>query len=349
MAFWPSVVMADGLMVPQPNTSVYETGQEAVIYYENGHEEMMVSSSFRGDAEEFAWIVPTPNIPEVTRGSWEMFVGLRQITTVAQNDYTISGFGDSAFSTADYISEPAVVEIERTSVGYYDIAVLEARTTEGLQDWFTDNGFYYPVEGEYILDEYIDAGWYFTAVKLNTSELSSATSSDVTKGDSLPLHFSFDADKMVFPLQLSQVARLYNDTTTTSKTKLKNNVDITLYLIAPERRSLPGFTQRYSGFISGQAVNDLSYGTDGESLMSANVEEQYVLTRLSRSFPVSEMTYDLYPREEDNTGLLNDRVRSDARTVRIWWLAGAAIVVTILLLGALMMMARDSKTITKND
>ncbi len=344
----PGLVSASGLMIPPPDTQVYQTGQESVLFYEDGQQDMLLSASFRGNAEQFAWLVPTPSIPKVRRGSWEMFVALRGITGRTTDDYRLSGYGAAtSFEPSDYLSEPAMVEVERSSVGYYDITVLEARTTEALLEWFEQNGYDLPADGRYVLDEYIEAGWYFTAVTLNTENISSRTADDILKGNSLPLHFQFQTEKMVFPMQLSQLARLYSKGDDADAPKLKENIDITLYLISQSRRSLPGFTQSYAGYISGQAVSELSYSTDGEPLIEAKPDERYVITRLSRSFPITEMTYDLYPRKQDNIGVLNQGERGE--NTSLWLLAGLAGAVSIVLIGAITLMARDKEPSTKKD
>jgi hypothetical protein len=314
----PLAARADGLFVPEPDYWVRETQQEAVVFFEDGHEDLIVSSGFEGNADNFAWIIPTPSQPTVERGSWELFAGLRDITETNVYDARLGGI-EGDFAISDYVSDAAVKEIERQSVAYYDIAVLDARTTDGLLTWFTDNGFYYPEDQRYILDDYIAAGWYFTTVKLNTTNLSNITVDSLRDGMSLPLHLSFATDRMVFPLQLSQVTGEYH---TTGAWPAVRATDITLYLISDHKQSLPQFTQYYAGYLSAKAVSELSFTTDGKPMLLAaddadkSTSKKYVLTKLGRYFPIAEMTYDLYPREEENTDVLNaDGTLGNAKTM----------------------------------
>jgi hypothetical protein len=370
---------ADGLIVPPPDYYGFETGQEAVIFHENGTQTMLLTTEFRGNAKDFAWIVPTPSIPEVSRGNWEMLVALRDITEQPIDDVTLGGFGAAPFAAETYVDKAAVTEIERTSIGYYDVAVLEARTVEGLLAWFDDNGYRYPEAGEYVLQDYIDAGWYFTAAKLRTNT-GRAAARNVTEGGSLPLLFRFASDKIVFPMQLSQVAQLYsaprgkvealtNEPTTEAAPMIEtetarevepepgmavpdiapiywepeDSIGVTLYIIAADKQSLPGFDQLYAGYISAEAVRELSYGTGGEPVISPASDDRYVLTKLFRQFPVAEMTYDLYPRSEENVGLLNDEGDSRSKQRAVWIIAGVSAVLILILVGAIVLMAREPR------
>jgi hypothetical protein len=340
-ALLPLGAHANGLMVAPPDYWVNETTQEAVIFFEGGHEEMILAAGFEGSASDFAWIVPTPSIPTVTRGSWEIFSALRDITEQTVTDPVLGGYSGE-FDSAQYIDREAVQEIERQTVAYYDIAVLNARTTESLLEWFAANGFVYPENSRYVLEDYINAGWYFTAIKLNTDNLPSSAKTSLTTGRSIPLHFSFDAERMVFPMQLSQVG---------AHTAKQSAVGVTLYLLSDRKRSLPGFTQQYAGYISAEAISELSYATNGEPLLLDSTggeppeEQKYVITKLYRSFPVAEMTYDLYPREEENVGLLNEEGKMEGRTQAVWIITGVGGIAVVILVATIAMMNTRTKTL----
>lgn len=327
---------ADGLLVPPPEYWVTETNQEAVVFFEDGREDLILSTEFRGNAADFAWIVPTPSQPTVERGSWEIFSALREITQKQIDDSTLSGIGRD-FSAEAYVDQDAVREIERKSVAYYDIVVLEARTTVALLQWFTDNGFAFPEDSAYIVEDYINAGWYFTAVKLNAKSTSSTSA--VRTGQSIPLHFAFETPKMVFPLQLSQVANAYQEQT---PKRISEDVGITLYLIADTKLSLPEFTQQYAGYVSGEAVRELSFTTNGEPMLNATNDQRYVVTKLYRTFPISEMTYDLYPRQEENSAVLNDEGLIAERTKNLWILSTIGGLLVVLLVGTIVIMNRTT-------
>ena len=71
---------ADGMLVSPPSVEMYETEQKAVIFYEEGIEDLFISISFNGTADDFGWIVPTPSEPEVTKSTDTLFTMLNEIT-----------------------------------------------------------------------------------------------------------------------------------------------------------------------------------------------------------------------------------------------------------------------------
>lgn len=342
---------ATGVFVPPWPDRIYQSDQEAIVYLHDGIEDLILTSKFRGNAENFAWIVATPSVPTVERASWETFVALRELTRVAEDDYVISGYGiaeDYSLSASKYAPEPKVEEVESKSLGYYDITVLEANDADALLQWFTDNGFTYPTDGRFVLEDYIAAGWVFTAIRFDTDDISDATTDAVTKANTIPLHFTFKTDTMVIPMAMAQVARMYStdepvegDTRTFPKRPV--TVDTTLYLIARSKQSLPGFEEEYAGYISGKSLSTLSYQVDGTSTLKTAGDEQLVLTRLDRSFPVSEMTYDLYPREEENKNLLNDKQAAEKKEFLLWGLLGLAGILVVVLIGAIILISKDPK------
>ncbi|MBI4709254.1 MAG: hypothetical protein HY764_03570, partial [Candidatus Portnoybacteria bacterium] len=56
----PICVLADGGLFMPPDVYMYETDQRAVIFYENNVETLILSTTFRGSAKDFGWVVPVP-------------------------------------------------------------------------------------------------------------------------------------------------------------------------------------------------------------------------------------------------------------------------------------------------
>ncbi len=356
----PFIASADGIIVPPPDSRIYETEQEAVIFYEDGTEHLIVTTSFQGDPDEFAWIIPTPSVPTIKKGSWEIFVALREITSNAEQDLVLSGYGSTSLQAESYIDRSQVTVIEQKTVGYYDLSVLEARTTEALYEWFEQNGYRYPEAGSSIIDDYIDAGWYFTAVKMTEEEVGEVIQNQISTGDTLPLYLQFETDRIVYPMKMTQAAQLYSADTSTgntnsdwlynrntnkktsSKVTQPRNMPITLYIIADTRKSLPGFTDQYAGWISGEAVSELSFTTSGDPLLTADEDDKFVLTKLyDSSVSISEMTYDLYPRDEDNDGLLNDKGEISSKKALFWVLFGVGLGLTVLCVVIIVLLGRE--------
>lgn len=199
----PMAVHADGIIFPPPDYWVYETDQKAVIFHEKNVETLIISIAFRGNAKDFSWIVPTPSRPNVEKSTDELFTALEKLT-MPEVGYPMPLYREGAMGMTP--TKEGVTVIETKKVEYYDIAVLEADDPEALIKWLNNNNYQFPKEAKYLLDDYINNQWYFTAVKIDASVLSESIESQLREGRAVPLKFTFTSSKIVYPLKISGVA-----------------------------------------------------------------------------------------------------------------------------------------------
>jgi hypothetical protein len=209
----PLTALADGVIFPPSDYWMRETDQKAVIFYDKNVETMVISIVFRGNAENFSWIVPTPSRPEVEKSTDELFTALEKLT-LPQYDYRMmppySGVAEEGAMGG------GVNVVETKKVEYYDIAVLEADDPEALTKWLKENKYQFPEEGKYLLDDYINNKWYFTAVKIDTKSLSPGAETQLREGRAAPLKFTFTSSKIVYPLKISGLAEYFKTPEPTS-------------------------------------------------------------------------------------------------------------------------------------
>ena len=86
---------------------VYQPSQKAVIVYEKGREDLILSVKYEGDADEFAWVIPVPNKPKIDVTDPEPPMADNPLMTL-----------DNVFITghASWYTEEAVVELRQKSV-----------------------------------------------------------------------------------------------------------------------------------------------------------------------------------------------------------------------------------------
>lgn len=193
---------ADGMILPRPDYYMNETGQKAVIFHENGMETMVLSVSFSGDAKDFAWVIPIPSKPEVTKGSDEIFTSLAEITrpVLWRGPMPMMELAGKAND------EQAVIVVETKKVDYYDITVLQATDSGALAKWLNQNDYEYPEESGYILNDYIENNWYFIAVKINTSAVEAdEVGEGLKQGHATPLKIEFASSAIIYPLRISSI------------------------------------------------------------------------------------------------------------------------------------------------
>lgn len=194
-------VLADGIVIAPVNRQVEETGQRAVIWWDGKKETLIVSTTYKGDTADFAWVIPVPSRPEVTTSKDELFVALNQYTTLNSVDTYPKplGFGYIG-SNIDVRTGVTVYETKRVDV--YDISVLSAKSTWELRQWLQTRGYAYPSDREHLLSSYVNKGWYFVAVKVADDSVNYA-GSGLREGHPTPIKITFNTDQAIYPLKIS--------------------------------------------------------------------------------------------------------------------------------------------------
>jgi hypothetical protein len=211
-------VLADGAYFYEMMFDVYEPAQRALILYTNttgnytgnntenctGNytEHLILSASFEGDAEDFAWVVPVPNKPEIGISDADLFLELHDITEtqIPKRGYWLG----CEFIPPPPGNEGGVDVIEEQVVGPYATAILSATNATALTDWLNANGYIFPEEGEEIVSEYIEKEWYFVATKINAVE--EGTGDALAEGAIEPIVLSFASNQTVYPLRISSLS-----------------------------------------------------------------------------------------------------------------------------------------------
>jgi len=293
-------VDADGCFFPDSMyRDLYEATQKAVILYGNSTgnctgnctgnytEHLILSVSFHGDAEEFAWVIPVPNLPEITVTDAELFWELSEFTAVEVN-----GGGGGFYCYGEGAAPPpenGVDVIEEQVVGPYATAILSATNATALGYWLNANGYIFPEDGEEIVSEYIEKEWYFVATKINAIE--EGTGYTLAEGAIEPIVLSFASNQTVYPLRISSLS------TTTATPP-----EILLYVLAdhvmvPEQYPLyigygnweiNAFTLEYGDNVS---VEDLPeyYETLHELVSTYLPGDEFYLTKLRGSISADQM------------------------------------------------------------
>ena len=318
----PSLVLGDGMIMPPPNRYIYETGQKAIVWYEDGTEKLILSTSFQGDADDFSWIIPTPNRPKITKSSDELFTSLDELTRV-ELDYDgvrpMSGFGGMEKATRNQVHI-----IETKKIEYYDVTVLTADDKNALAKWLNKNGYQFPSKQSYILDSYIKNRWYFTAVKIDASKIYPGIKNQLKDGHIIPLQLTFKTNKAVYPLKISSIVNEYTPSQKVGDVEIIYNpqnqprriimpppmpipsdIPILIYSFTKNKKQhLPGFNTDYAGWIAKDVISNLGYDDNGLPLLEAK-NSKYYLTKLSRNMSYTEMTSDLFLRDAKDQSTVN--------------------------------------------
>jgi hypothetical protein len=170
---------------------------------------------YQGNAEDFAWIVPVKNVPELFISTEELFnvIGWQtdpQFNLIYKEEGTCTydgyygyygyGFG---YPESDYdlgVSDgTGVTIIAEQEVGPYETVTLQAESSEELLGWLQANDYDLPDDLDPVLTPYVNGGAYFVALRLGN---------DKDVGDIAPLGMTYEGTKAAIPIQLTSIAAM---------------------------------------------------------------------------------------------------------------------------------------------
>ncbi len=194
----------DGTFVPKYEEQEYEgsleqTAQEGIIVYKDGVEDLVLKITYQGKPQDFAWVIPFPSVPEISKESAELFAEL-----FAYVEHAIAKeSGEKAFGCGmkSEEEEGRVEVIARKIVGSYETTTVKEKTKGALNLWLKENGYIELKGAEKELEHYRKLGWVFVAVKVRDAVAAGEQSVDLH-----PLSFKFATEKqgeMVYPLKVS--------------------------------------------------------------------------------------------------------------------------------------------------
>ncbi|HLT36458.1 MAG TPA: DUF2330 domain-containing protein [Enhygromyxa sp.] len=194
----------DNLPQPMP---VDQRGEDILFVMDGTTVEVHVRIQYQGDAERFAWVLPLQGVPEVAVGSDPLFTALSgavgpswQTERQYDCDEDQPGWDDDGgikldVPGGDGDGDPEVVF--EAVVGAFEVVVLQGGTAAEVIDFLTDNDYAQDPDAEPILQEYLDEGFLFAAVKLTAG----------AEVDEIhPLAFRFAGDEPCVPIRLTRIA-----------------------------------------------------------------------------------------------------------------------------------------------
>ena len=257
-------------MYQQNYEDIYQPSQRAVIIYDDGKEDLILQVKYEKGTENFAWVVPVPDYPEVDEADAKLFEELHYLTrpTSKLNKQILP----RTFPT--YESQlPGVKLWERKKVGIYDVSILSATDPSALIEWLNENEYKFPDEAEEIVDFYIAKDWYFVAMRLEAEEqeaepwnfvipadktfmmrfeaeeqktqegqmfsegIEMIPNKPFSKGTTQPIKLSFNTTQIVYPMKITSLN--------------PGDTEVLLYVFADSEASVEGFSMEYAdGFNS---------------------------------------------------------------------------------------------------
>lgn len=187
---------------PPSGRAVVNADQTVVILWDAATktQHFIRQASFKSEADDFGFLVPSPTQPELDESGNEAFPYLATVTAPEikrmprPGEGVSCGCGAAAPKSAELKADTVRV-LEQKQVAGFAATVLEADSTTALVDWLKENGFAFSPEVEAWAKPYVEQGWKITALKV---------AKDKSEGETpivaaTALRISFKTERPLFP------------------------------------------------------------------------------------------------------------------------------------------------------
>ena len=208
-----------GFYVGKADATLYNQASQVALVRNGNRTVISMMNDYKGELAEFALVVPVPVVLEKSQvhiGERELFNHLDAYSAprlVEYNDpdpchpiafeMAAPSAGRAMMKSADAIARAkalgVTVEAEYT-VGEYDIVILSAKQSDGLETWLTENGYRIPKGASQALRPYIQQEMKFFVAKVNLKEQKKTGLTYLR-----PLQFAFESAKFMLPIRLGIV------------------------------------------------------------------------------------------------------------------------------------------------
>jgi len=206
-----AVVLASWALLIQPTPAccpvssgkpVVNADQTVILIWDAAtHTEHFIrKASFKSDADDFGFLVPTPNQPELEESGNEAFPYLQKLTEPVKetrprpkNMSCGCGVEERSMVAGNVKQDSVNVRAEKDVAGFHAV-VLEASSATKLVGWLKENGYPFSPAVEAWAKPYIELGWMITALKMAKPK-----GNETKDVNAAALRLSFNTDRPLFP------------------------------------------------------------------------------------------------------------------------------------------------------
>jgi hypothetical protein len=206
-----------GFYVAKADTSLFNRASQVVLARDGDRTVLTMASDFKGEPKEFAVVIPVPTF--ITREQ----IHIAEKALIDHIDaYTaprLVEYFDSdpcrryetrllpAAQAVDAIKEKdartralgVTIEAQYT-VGEYDILILSAKQSGGLETWLKENGYRIPAGAGPVIGSYLRQNMRFFVARVNLSEQARLGFTYLR-----PLQVAYESPKFMLPIRLGTV------------------------------------------------------------------------------------------------------------------------------------------------
>jgi len=223
LAFTPPVWAFCGFYVAKADTSLYNQASQVAIARDGDRTVLTMANDYQGDVQNFALVVPVPTLIREEQVNVAESVVLERLDAFSaprlveyfDPDPCASALGLAAGGVVDDLQTlQAAPEASRRgsdaslgvtveaafTVGEYDIVILSAAESNGLETWLRQNDYQIPAGAAQVLGAYIRQGMKFFVASVNLTEFN-ATGFQKLR----PLQIAYESPRFMLPIRLGMV------------------------------------------------------------------------------------------------------------------------------------------------
>ena len=223
-----------GFYVAKADTDLYNQASQVIIARDGQRTVLTMANDYQGEVEDFAMVVPVPVIlkeEQVNVGETKIIKRLDDFSAPRLVEYfdpdpcqvylqreLSDRFVSSQIPESKVKKENAlgVTIEEQFTVGEYDIVILSAKESDGLETWLIQNGYKIPTGASTLLQPYIKQNLKFFVAKVNLEEF------DQTGFQKLrPISMAYESPKFMLPIRLGMI-------------NAQGDQDLIIYLLSPK-------------------------------------------------------------------------------------------------------------------
>lgn len=225
-----------GFYVAKADADLYNQASQVAIARDGNRTILTMANDYQGEVKDFALVVPVPVVlkkEQVNIGNAKIIERLDAFSAPRLVEYfdpdpcNVYDEEDRLFVPAPMTSAEAPVARQRSNalgvtveeqftVGEYDIVILSAKESDGLETWLRQNGYKIPQGASRLLRPYIREGMKFFVAKVNLAEYAKTGFQSLR-----PLMMAYESPKFKLPIRLGTI-------------NAQGEQDLIVYLLSPK-------------------------------------------------------------------------------------------------------------------
>jgi len=208
-----------GFYVAKADTKLFNKASQVVLVRDGDRTVMTMANDFKGNLTEFAVVIPVPTFlqrdqihvgDKVLIDHLDAYSAPRLVEyfdadpcrVMEMREYVMKAPASAAaaMDAASRARSLGVTIEAQYTVGEYDILILSAQQSSGLETWLRENGYTIPSGASAVLSTYVKQNMRFFVARVNLQEHAKLGFSYLR-----PLQVAYESPKFMLPIRLGMV------------------------------------------------------------------------------------------------------------------------------------------------